>query len=347
MNFDLSDDQRQFVDLVARFLGPMDVALRRQLRAAPERYPVTRWSEVCDLGLLSLAAPDSAGGLGASRIDLALVAEALGRGLAIDPWLENGVLPVRLAVASGEEELTARLMAGETRAAFAFAEPGRRFALDARLRVENHALSGSKTLVLGGMSADLLFVTTADGLYLVNAGAEGVQRRGYAIVDGSEAAEIGFYRSSGRRLNLTHDDVMQVVGDARLLAAAEMVGLAQRLFDDTLDYVKQREQFGVAIASFQALQHRLVDCYAELELARSLMLRTALEPVADWPAATAGAKAAIGAAAMHIAREAVQLHGGMGQTDELAVGHAMKRVMLLDTLLGGEREGLLDYARAA
>ena len=123
-----------------------------------------------------------------------------------------------------------------------------------------------------------------------------------------------------------------IVADLRLLAAAEMVGLGQRLLDDTLTYVKEREQFGVAIGSFQALQHRLVDCYAREEQARSMLYRAALtdrDDAAKWQRAAAGAKAFIGENVDAIAREAVQMHGGMGITDELAIGHALKRVLLL------------------
>jgi alkylation response protein AidB-like acyl-CoA dehydrogenase len=135
-----------------------------------------------------------------------------------------------------------------------------------------------------------------------------------------------------------------------LLAAAEMVGLAQRLFDDTLAYVKQREQFGVPIGTFQVIQHRLVDCYAKLEQARSTLLRAAMADPANgraWRRAALGAKAYVGEVADHIAREAVQLHGGMGITEELAIGHAMKRVLLLSTLLGDSDATLAEYAEAA
>ena len=140
----------------------------------------------------------------------------------------------------------------------------------------------------------------------------------------------------------------------RLLAAAEMLGLAQKLFDETLTYLKQREQFGVAIGSFQAIQHRMVDCYAALEQGRSMVTRVALATAgsdsksgADWRRAAAGAKAYLAAQADHIAREAVQMHGGMGITDDLSIGHAMKRVLLLARLFGDEDAVLAEYAQAA
>lgn len=352
MNFDLSEEQQLFRDAIERFLGPIDIAERRRLRAAPGRYPAARWQEVAELGLLALAAPEAMGGLGGSRIDLTLAAEAMGHGLAIDPWLENGVLPIRLAAASGDIALVQRLSSGEVRCAMAFAEPGRRYSLEPRLRADAQGrLSGAKTFVLGGPGTDVLFVTATgtDGafLYAVAADTAGVTQRSYTLVDGSVAGELQLFDTPAQRLEIGFHAFMDVVGDIRLLAAAEMVGLMQRLFDDTLAYVKQREQFGVPIGSFQALQHRLVDCYAQLELARSLVLRTALEPADDWAAKAAGTKAHVGAAAMHVAEEAVQLHGGMGQTDDVAVGHALKRVMLLDKLFGDASNDLIDFARAA
>ena len=350
MNFDLSEAQQLSRDAVERFLGPVDIAQRRRDREAASGDARDRWTRLAELGLLALAAPEDMGGLGGSRIDLALVAEALGHGLAVDPWLENGAFPIRLAVAGGDRELVHGLVAGTTRAAVAFAEPGRRYSLEPGLRANGECLTGAKTFVLGARDADILLVTASDGgstaLFAVSSTAAGIARRDYALVDGSVASELKFYQTPARRLDLPAGGFLQVVGDIRLLAAAELVGLAQRLFDDTVAYVKQREQFGVAIGSFQALQHRLVDCYAGLELARSLVLRTALEDAADWPAAAAATKAYAGAAAMHIGREAVQLHGGMGLSDDLAVGHAFKRVMLLDKLLGDD-ETLLDVARAA
>jgi hypothetical protein len=136
----------------------------------------------------------------------------------------------------------------------------------------------------------------------------------------------------------------------RLYAAAEMVGLGQRLLGDTLTYVKEREQFGVAIGSFQALQHRLVDCYARGEQSRSMLFRAALTDRADaakWQRAAAGAKAFIGENVDAIAREAVQMHGGMGITDELAIGHALKRVLVLTRLFGDIDTVLAEYALAA
>ncbi len=355
MNFDLDDDQRMIRDAIERFLGPIDIAARHRMRSGPGGYPAGRWQRLADLGLLALAAPEALGGLAGSRIDLALVAEAIGNGVAIDPWLEGGVLPVRLAAASGDEGLVAALISGAPRAALAFAEPRRRYLLEPHdVRADaSGRISGTKTFVIGGADPALLLVTAAApdgfGVYTVATDTEQVRRRDYVVADGGRAAEIAFHAAPATRLAIDFATFLDTIADTRFLAAAEMLGLAQRGFDETLAYVKQREQFGVPIGQFQALQHRLVDCYARIEQARSLVLATALDGASGpaWRAAAAGAKAMVGASALHVALEAVQMHGGMGQTDELVIGHALKRIMLLDRLFGDEATCLADFAKAA
>lgn len=353
MNFDLDEDQQLTRDTIGRFLGPVDIAARQAIRKADGGYPRARWQEIADLGLLALAAPEAAGGMGGTLVDLALVAEALGKGLAIDPWLENGVLPIRFAAAAGDGALAEELLTGTRVAAAAFAEPGRRYESEAvGTSIDGDHVSGAKTFILGAPRADTLLVTAAGNrLAKVAADAPGIVRRDYTVLDGSHAAAIDLHRVPAEVRDLSAAAFGRVIGDIRLLAAAEMLGLAQAMFDETLAYVGERQQFGAAIGSFQALQHRLVECYAALEQARSTVLRTAmLDPEtsdADWPRLTAGAKAYVGEAATRIGLEAVQMHGGMGQTDELAIGHALKRVMLLDKLFGDQSHCLNIYARAA
>lgn len=353
MNFDLDEGQQLTRDTIARFLGPIDITARHAMRKSDGGYARARWQEVADLGLLALAAPEAMGGIGGTMVDLALVAEALGKGVAIDPWIENGVLPIRLAAAAGDGALVAELLAGARFAAVAFAEPERRYEAEAvTTRIDGGQIVGAKTFVLGAALADLLLVTAAGNrLALVSGDAAGVVRQDYPVIDGSYAATLDLHHAPAEARDLAEAKYQRAIGDVRLLAAAEMLGLAQAMFDDTLAYVGERQQFGAAIGSFQALQHRLVECYAALEQARSMVLRTAmLDPTTDdahWPRIAAGAKAFVGEAATRIGLEAVQMHGGMGQTDELAIGHALKRVMLLDKLFGDQAHCLTAYARAA
>lgn len=353
MNFDLDDSQLMYRATVERFLGPVDVAARRVLRAANDGYPRGRWGELSGLGLTALAAPEASGGLGGSRIDIAVVAEALGKGISPDPWIENGLLPIALAAAAGDTGLVGQLVAGDRLAAVAFAEPGRRFELDpAGTSADAQArVSGEKTFVPGGMLADLLLVSADTpegfGLFAVAPDQPGVLRSGYRLVDGSVGASVRLNGAIGRRLAVDQAAFAEAIALATFAAAAEMLGLADRMLADTIDYVKQRRQFDVAIGTFQVIQHRLVDCYTAVEQARSMVWRAAVGGDAGWPGRAVGAKAYVGALAMRVGLEAVQLHGGMGQTDELAIGHALKRVMLLDRLFGDQSHGLRSYARAA
>lgn len=362
MNFDLTEEQELFRSSIERFAGDLDSPARRAVRQTPGGYDRRRWTALAEMGSLALAVSEEQGGLGGKPIDLAVIGEALGRAIAPDPWLDNGVLPARLLALAGADEVLASVVAGATVVAAALAERQARYSVKprqtkAKASGSGYLLNGEKTFVLGGGLANKLIVSAdldgATALFLIDAGASGINRRDYRIVDGSVASELQLLDvqcPADSRLPLDGAALDAAVTEARLLAAAEMVGLAQRLFDDTLAYVKQREQFGVPIGTFQVIQHRMVDCYAKLEQARSTLLRAAMADPADgqaWRRTVLGAKAYIGEVADHIAREAVQLHGGMGVTEELSIGHALKRVMLLASLFGSSDATLTEYAEAA
>ena len=360
MNFDLSEEQEMFVTSVERFAAPIDVEARRKLRLSPTGYDRARWQQLAELGLIALAVGEAAGGMGGSAVDLALVFEAIGKANAPDPLLEHGILPALLLERGGAGEALEGVLAGTTIATLAWTERGQRYSLKPKgMKAESSAedilLTGEKTMVMGALLADL-FIVTADlggetACLLVPRDAPGLEVRAYRLADGSIAGELKLTRTpAAARLTLDAATLDSIAAHMRLLAAAEMVGLGQRLLDDTLAYVKEREQFGVAIGSFQALQHRLVDCYAREEQARSMLYRAALIDRTDpakWQRAAAGAKAFIGENIDAIAREAVQMHGGMGITDELAIGHALKRVLVLVRLFGDVDTVLAEYALAA
>lgn len=360
MNFDLSEEQEMFCSSVERFAAPVDVEARHKLRRSPAGYDRARWAALAELGLIALAAGEGAGGMGGSSVDLALVAEAIGKANAPDPWIENGVLPALLLERGGAINALEAVLCGEQIATFAWAERAQRYNLSAKgVKAErsgdSFALSGEKTFVIGAMLADLLIVTAdldgATACFLVPKDAEGVDVRAYRLTDGSLAGEVKLTRAATTvKLDIDANQLTAIASDIRLLAAAEMLGLGQRLLDDTLAYVKEREQFGVAIGSFQALQHRLVEAYAKIEQCRSMLYRAALANRNDtdaWQRAAAGAKAFIGENVDEVAREAVQMHGGMGLTDELAIGHAMKRAMVLARLFGDTDTLLTEYTQAA
>jgi alkylation response protein AidB-like acyl-CoA dehydrogenase len=355
MNFDLSEEQEMFRSTVERFAAPVDVETRRKLRQKDGGYDRARWQELAELGLIALAASEDAGGLGGSHVDLALVGEAIGRANAPDPWLENGVLPALLLAAAGATDPLEGVLSGESFVAAAWAERNQRYSFEAKhAKVEGNAITGEKTFVLGAALADQFIVSARNGdateFYLVHGNAEGLEVRAYRLADGSMAGELRLTHVSAERLDISTAALAQVVAEVRLLASAELTGLGQRLLDDTIAYVKEREQFGVPIGSFQALQHRLVDCYARIEQVRSMLYRAALADSSDaalWQRSVAGAKAYITENVDHVAREAVQMHGGMGVTDELSIGHAMKRVLLLSRLFGDVDTNLVEYAVAA
>lgn len=369
MNFDLSEEQEMFRSSVERFAAPIDVEARRKLRMHGGGYDRARWESLAELGLVALAASEEAGGMGGSPLDLALVAEAIGKANAPDPWLELGVLPALLLDRGGAHGALEKVLSAESIATFAWTERAQRYSLTAKgTKAERNAdgfrISGEKTMVLGAALADLFIVTAdLDGktrAFLVASDADGMDMRPYRLADGSVAGELRLTRvavGEAALLELDHDALGAIASEVRLQAAAEMVGLSQRLLDDTLAYVKEREQFGVPIGSFQVLQHRLVEAYAKIEQSRSMLYRASMAArdggdtggtgSTDWQRAIAGAKAYIGDNADAIAREAVQMHGGMGITDELAIGHAMKRVMVLSRLFGDTDTVLAEYALAA
>ncbi len=362
MNFDLSEDQKMFKATTERFVAPVDVEMRRRFREMDGGYDKARWQQLAELGFLALAATEDCGGIGGSLTDLAVIAEALGQGNAVDPWLENGFLSAKILSAAGVGDRLEAVLDGSEIITTAFAEPNGRFNLTPRSTTakksgDGYILSGEKRFILNGMIADQLLVTAdSDGescIFIVPADAKGLHRRGYRLTDGSMAAEIQLRQvnvAASTKLAVDGAKFEEIVSETRLLACAEMIGLSQRLFDDTIDYVKQREQFGVAIGSFQVIQHGLVDCYSQLEQMRSMLWRTVLAPRDDsnsWQLQYAGAKAFIGENAHFIAKRSVQFHGGMGITDELAIGHAMKRIILLDRLFGDAATNLSEYAEAA
>ncbi len=361
MNFDLSEEQELFCSSVERFSAPIDVEARRKLRLSPSGYDRARWNELAELGLIALAASEDTGGMGGSPVDLALIAEAIGKSNSPDPWIELGVLPALLLEAGGANDALEGVLSGEAIATLAWAERHQRYNLtpksaQAEASGEGYVLSGEKTFVMGALLADQFIVTAqldeATTCFIVPKDADGLEVHAYRLADGSIAGEVKLTRvalSTSAKLDISPETLATIISEVRQLAAAEMVGLSQRLLDDTVQYTKEREQFGVAISSFQALQHRMVDCYAQLEQSRSMLYRAALEDrhSGNWQRAAAGAKAFIGENADAIAREAVQMHGGMGVTDELAIGHAMKRVMVLARLFGDTNTVLAEYAIAA
>jgi len=363
MDFSLTDEQRMLQDTAARMVREQyTFEARQKLLDGEPGYSTEMWKQYADLGLLGVPFAMDNGGFGGGGIELMLVAQAFGRRLVLEPYLATVVLAGGLIEAAGSQaqrdDYLARIISGELVASFAHGEPQSRYECH---RVETRAeqqgggyvLTGRKAVVPHGDSADLLVVSArvsgnpgdADGigLFLVAGDAEGVTRRGYPTIDGLRAAEI--------ELDGVAVDASACLGEpgkaapfidsaeARGIVAlcAEAVGAMEEACDLTLDYLKQRQQFGVPIGKFQALQHRMVDMRIELEQARSMAILAASKLEAD-PAerapAMSAAKALIGRVGRHIAEEAIQLHGGIGMTWEYSLPHYSKRLVMIDHQLG-------------
>lgn len=360
MNFDLSDEQALLRNLIEKFAGDRyDPARRLGYVREPEGYCRKGWAVLAETGVLAFPFAEEYGGFGGGSIELITVMEAMGKAVAVEPLLPAIILAGSLIEKAGTAEQKAhwlpRLSAGEAIAALAHGEHQARFnaqniATRATASGDSVRLNGAKQMVLGGSFADILAVSAVDesgtpGLFLVRSDAPGLGMRGYRMIDGSTACDLTLSNVPAEQMAGGVATLDQVLRDARLAISAELVGLMSMIFDATLDYVKTRKQFGQAIGAFQAIQHRMADNYASMELSRSQLYRAAATE-ADDPgreAAITGAKAYISAHAIALGEDAVQLHGGIGTTEELMVGQAFKRVMLLASLLGDSDWELRRY----
>ncbi|QOT71211.1 acyl-CoA dehydrogenase family protein [Sphingobium fuliginis] len=322
MNLALSDEQVMVRDMVRRFLADRyDAATMAKGPMSPDD-----WRALGELGLFALLTPEQAGGLGGGAVEVMIVSEEMGRALAITP-LTEAVLLCGRAIAGDPvaERWGDRLMQGEALLAFA---PGGAM-MDGRL-------CGSAGIVRDGMDADAFVVETEAGaLLLVDGQDSGVRRMPVRLVDGGMAAHVRFDAVQAVPLTIPGSAWAEAQALAGLSIVAELVGAMATLLDLTVDYVGQRHQFGKPIASFQVVQHRCARMYTWLEQSRSLLLKSALAEEEERVRAVTAARAYIGDAALKLAEEAVQLHGGMGVTDELAVGRGLRRVLLLSRLHGG------------
>jgi len=358
MNFSLSDEQQMLADSARRFVQG-------------GYQPETLWHQFAELGWLALPFDEDDGGLGAGLVETMVLLEELGRGGVITPYLATVVLGggiLRRADAGWRARYVPDLVAGDLQLALAVDEQERVFApentaLEAREEGGGFVLSGRKTVVLNGDQADRILVLARTSgepgdqqglsLFLLDPTSEGVTLTPHRLVDGHRAArlQLDAVRLSADTLIFPKDTafepVRQVLDEAILALGAEAVGALTVLLDDTVEYSKTRKQFGVPIGSFQVLQHRMADMFMALEQTRSLLLAATLKTLEghdDARQAVHALKARIGGAGRHIAQEAVQLHGGMGMTDELAVGHYFKRITAMDGLFGGADQHLAAFA---
>ncbi|WP_250534616.1 acyl-CoA dehydrogenase family protein [Caballeronia sp. AZ10_KS36] len=360
MNFKLDSEQQLLQDSVRRFAEKeCGFEARAALLKSGTSEPL-HWQTFADNGWLAAALPEAYGGLGGSVIDTALIAQEFGRALVVEPYLGCGVLAAQTLVAAAApaqlDHIVPQLANGSLRLALAYSEAqSRGFPEPVRTRAtrtaEGFSLRGTKTLVLGAPGANAFIVSAAiddDGpltLFLVAASRPGVACRTLRLHDGSWAAEIALedvavsrdavLGTPGGGLAALHHGLAH--GTAAL--CAELIGGMEKAIEMSAEYLKMRKQFGVPIGSFQALQHRMADMAAELEVARSMLFALLASLLNDEDAAArrhtvSQAKALIGRAARSVCAQAIQLHGGIGMTEEYAVGHYYKRAVVADVLFG-------------
>ena len=374
MEIALSEEQRLLKDSAERFIErdyPFDK--RRQYAATEEGFSRDAWRQFAELGWIGLAMPADHGGLDGSLTDTAVLMEALGRGLVVEPYLSTVLLGGGLLRHGGSADQQAALIPplidGELLFAFAFAERQSRYNLadvetTARAAGDGYVLDGAKGVVIHGGSADKLIVSArwsggsrdAAGisLFVVDSDADGVSRRDYPTVDGLHAAEVtlnGVSVTGGDLLGpvgAAYPLIERVIDEACVAICAEAVGIMAVLVDATVQHLKTREQFGGPIGRFQVLQHRAVDMFNALELSRALVYRSAetieaSDDAANRARAASAAKVQIGRAGKLVGQQAIQLHGGMGMTDELFVSHYFKRLTMIGTLFGDTDYHLRRY----
>jgi alkylation response protein AidB-like acyl-CoA dehydrogenase len=376
VNFDLTDDQRMLKEGAARYFEK-SYDFKQRLRRARHEGGFSRavWQEMADMGWLAAAIPEAHGGLGFGPVEVALIAEEVGRSLALEPFTACGVLPAAMIthVATGEQkdERLPTIASGETIHAVATSEP------DARGDVAHVAcqaerttagawrLRGRKSLVVGASMADRLLVVARTGcavgsldgisLFDIESDAPGSRIERYTLVDGTPAADVLFEDAVVPVSSLlgapdrAGQGIQHAVDEAIVAQCAETVGDCEDVLALCAEYLKTRKQFGVPIGSFQALQHRMADMAIETSQARASLHR-ALDALANSAPErrsvdVSGVKAQVLKSAKFVTQHGIQLHGGYGITEEYRVGHHWRRLLLTDSVLGSHAHHLDRYAR--
>ncbi|WP_309132752.1 acyl-CoA dehydrogenase family protein [Brevibacterium sp.] len=368
MDLELSDIQQELGSSLAKYLrSEYDQSVREAILGSEEGISREQWKSFAEMGLLGLAVPESYGGAGMTFAEVAVVMEAFGRALVLEPYLATAVLGANAVVAAGTEEQKQAILPGVCEGsvflAFAGYEAGQRYSLDSPATTATTAtasqglatdgttasagdasvtLHGEKCSVLGGDVADQFIVTAVEdgelGLFLVDASARGVSRIAHRQADGLGTASVLFEDAPAQRLDSAPaaEVVAEVLDTANAAIMAEAVGAMETSLKMTADYLRTREQFGAPIGTNQALQHRAADMYASLEDARSMALFARLAVTAESEGAekdrhrdVVAAKIVVDGTARHISQESIQMHGGIGMTMEYPIGHYAKRLTVI------------------
>lgn len=360
MDFTFKEEQQQFADALRRWVDKdYGFDTRKRIIHSAAGVSDAAWATLAELGMLALPVPEAQGGFDGSAVDMLVVMQELGRGLVVEPYFATVLGAQFLKLGGGHEALLQQVAAGELKLACALGEPHSRHDLNdistlAKEADGGYVLNGTKTVVIHGGQAGTIIVSARSGgdqrdkggisLFVVPAGSAGVTVTDYRTIDGQRAATVRFDDAALPASALLGPagggwDILDAAADyGATLLCAEAVGAMDAIFAATLDYLKTRQQFGAPIGKFQALQHRMADMFIHLEQARSMAMLAAVKvasgDVEERRRVVSAAKVRVGHACKFVGQQAVQLHGGMGVTDELPAAHHFKRLTMIDLTLG-------------
>ena len=374
MDFSVNEEQTLIQRQVAQFIQRDYEWEKRQALAKSELgFSSENWKIFADLGWLGISLSEESGGFGGSALETMIIMEEFGKGLVVEPFLETIVLCAGLIDSCGNKdqksEILKKVISGEMHLALGFVEPQSRFNLadvttEAKKKGDGFVLNGFKSVVMNGPSANNIIISArisgkqseeeGISLFVVDPKLEGVSLRNYPTVDGRRASEITLENVDVTSSCLLAEEgkgfkeLEKAIDSATLAICAEAIGAMEVLYKTTVEYTKIRKQFGQAIGKFQVLQHRMVDMFMEYEQSKSLLYMATIkqaEKAEDSKKAISGLKYQVGKAAKFIGQQAVQLHGGMGVTDELNVGHFFKRLTTIITIFGNTDYHLKRYSQ--
>jgi alkylation response protein AidB-like acyl-CoA dehydrogenase len=377
MDFSFSEEQGLLQDSIQRYIqNSYTFDARQKILKSEEGFSRENWATFAELGWLALPFAEESGGFGGTAVETMIMMEEFGKGLVVEPYVSTVIMAGSVIEAGGTTEhiegALTEIMAGTKFASLAYVEPQARFNLadvttTAKVEGDGYVINGFKGVVLGGPSADVLVVparTSGDQkdesgitLFLIEASADGISKRDYPTIDGMQASEINLDKVSVPASAVLGEvdkglALLELgINNGILAVGAEAVGAMEVLYKTTVEYCKTREQFGQPIGKFQVLQHRMVDMFMEHEQAKSLLYMAALRMSEDDEVealkAVSALKVQIGKGGRFVGQNAIQLHGGMGMTDELNVGHYFKRLTAIETLFGNVDHHLKKYSQVA
>jgi alkylation response protein AidB-like acyl-CoA dehydrogenase len=351
MDFDFTAEQQQFRDALRRYLdNEYTFDARQKIVASEAGIDKKHWHAFAELGLFALPVPEAQGGFDGGPVDMLVVMQELGRALVVEPvWAT--LVAIEALKLTGQSALLERAARGEICLSVAFNEPHARYELfDINTTANGNTLTGIKSMVQHGAQADYWIVPARVdediALFLVERNQKAVTE--FRTIDGQRAATLTFDETSATRIGTSPETLEHIADYATFLLCAEALGALDALNHATIEYTKERQQFGMPIARFQALQHRMVDMLIHTEQARSITYLAAARYASENKAARAkaisAAKARVGQAARFVGQNSVQLHGGMGVTNEVAAAHWFKRLSIIETTLGDVDHHLARFA---